>query len=244
MKNDLKYDIVYDLVSEGQLPVSEVSFYTSPAIKKIVADTPLVTKKEFTESIQKGDIVVAFSAKKQFMKTKLAKIMAKIIATAQGSPYSSAKYAIDDNFVAGYGIQVIDHPEDNKITKMNKRQFVTARGEMILIKIPELTDAQKDKAANFIIKRIGMPYQGLDLLKTSWNRLMGRKFFSFLKDKPVEPETVKLLQEPLFCSNMITLALLSAGFKKRFNNKHPWDTWPRDFILADFTKTICRIEPK
>lgn len=244
MKSDLKYDIIYDLMLEDQIHINEVSFYTSPAIKKIIADTPVVTKKEFTDSIQKGDIIVAFSAKKQIIKTKLAKIMAKIIATAQGSPYSSAKFAIDDTYVAGYGIQIIDSPKENKITKMHKRQFVTDRGEMILIRIPELTDAEKDKAANFIIKRIGIPYQGLDLLKTSWNRLIGRRVFSFLKDKPVEPEAVKLIQEPLFCSNMITLSLISAGFKKRFNNKHPWDTWPRDFILEDFTKKICRIEPE
>jgi len=239
---NFKDSLIQDLILEGHIPVCEVSFYVSPGVKKIVMDTPIVTKKEFRETIQKGDIIVAFSAKKQFMKTKIAKIMAKIIATAQGSPYSSAKFAIDDNVVAGYGIQIIERPEDNKITKMNKQQFITDRSEMILIRIPDLTEEQKDKAAEFIRSRVGKPYKGLDLLKTSWNRLVNRKFFTFLKDKPITPEAVNLIQEPLFCSNMITLALIAGGYKERFNKKHPWDTWPRDFILADNTTKICRVE--
>jgi hypothetical protein len=242
--SDLKYDLIYDLVCEEKLPISEVSFYTSPIVKKILADVPVVTKVEFVNNIQHGDIIVAFSAKKQFMKTKMAKFMAKVIASAQGSPYSSAKFALDDNSVVGYGIQVIDNPEENKITKMNKRDFVTARGEMILIRIPDLTDKQKDKASEFIRKRIGLPYKGIDLLKTSWNRLVGRKVFTFLKNKPLDPQSINLLQEPLFCSNMITLALVAGGYKKRFNKKNPWDTWPRDFIISNKTSKICRIGPK
>lgn len=243
MLGDLKYDLIYDLVLEGEIPLSEVSFYTSPKIKQIIANTPLVTKQEFINNIQQGDIVVAFSAKKQFMKTKQAKFMAKLIASIQGSPYSSAKFAIDDNSVAGYGIQIISSPEENKITKMNKRDFVTARSEMMLIRIPQLSDAQKNKASEFIKKRIGMPYKGIDLLKTSWNRLLHRKMFTFLKNKPGDPQSINLLQEPLFCSNMITLALISGGYKQRFNNSHPWDTWPKDFIIEKTTSKICRIAP-
>ena len=240
---NIRDEILQDLILEGVIPISEASFFISPTVKKILNETPKVTKKAFVAQIQKGDIIVAFSAKKQFMKTKMAKLMAKLIATAQGSPYSSAKFAIDDNVVAGYGIQVIDSPEENEITKMNKMKFVTARSEMMLIRIPDLTDEQKTKASSFIKKRVGTKYKGSDLLKTSWNRLVNRKIFSFLKNKPVQPEAINLIQEPLFCSNLITLALISAGYKRRFNGKHPWDTWPRDFIISDFTSKICRIEP-
>jgi hypothetical protein len=89
---------------------------------------------------------------------------------------------------------------------------------------------------------LGTPYKSDDLLKTAWNRLVNRKFFSFLKNKPVTPATVKLVQEPLFCSNMISLAYISAGFKKKFNNRNPWDVWPRDFLTAPITETICKID--
>lgn len=240
--DDLRYEIIYDMILEGTLPVSEMSFYITPYVKKTVKETPLVKKVEFIENIQQGDIIVAFSAKKQIMQSKAAKAMGKLLATVQGSPYSSAKFAIDDNTVAGYGIRILDNAGENKITKLNKRQFVTDRSEMILLRIPELTAEQKAKAAAFVKQRIGTPYNSVDLFKTGWNRLTGRKVFSFLKDKPVTKTTVALIQEPLFCSNMISLALVYAGFRKKFNNKNPWDVWPRDFITAKFTTPVCRVE--
>lgn len=242
MYDDTEFDVLCDLVAEGYAPVSEITFFTSPAVKRAMKDVPKVTKKEFVAAMQPCDIVVAFSAKKQFIKTKNAKFVAKMMATAQGSPYTSSKLVIDNNNVAGYGIQIIEKPEENKITVMPKNKFVSARPEMMLIRIPELTQAQKNKTISFVKRRIGLSYQGSDLFKTAWNRLVGRKLLPFLKDKPLNPEEVNAIQEPLFCSNMITLALISAGFKKKFNNKNPWDTWPRDFILADFTEKLYRID--
>lgn len=238
----MRFDIMYDLAMEGTIPLSEMAFFISPGVKKKMQDTPVVTKTEFIDNIQQADIVVAFSAKKQFMQTKAAKYMARLLSTTQGSPYSSAKFAIDDNTMAGYGIKVIKSSSENKISRMNKRDFTTARGEMMLIRIPSLSDEQKKKASDFIIKRMGTSYDGNQLFKTAWNRFTNRKLFTFLKDKPVTPAAAKLIQEPLFCSNMISLALVSAGFKKKFNNKNPWDVWPRDFIVADFTTPICRVD--
>ncbi len=77
--------------------------------------------------MQPGDIVVAFSAKKQLIKTKNAKFAAKLMATVQGSPYTSSKLVVDKNHVAGYGIQIVEKPEENKITLMHKKKFVSAR---------------------------------------------------------------------------------------------------------------------
>jgi len=239
---DLKFEILYDLVKTGYIPVSEISFYTSPSVKKIIKQTPLVTKNEFVNKMIPGDIVVAFSAKKQFIKTKHAKFMAKLMATAQGTPYTSSKMVIDKNHVAGYGIQIIDKPEENKITVKSLKQFVSARPEMMLLRIPELTDAHIKKSISFIRKRIGLSYNSSALFKTAWNRLVGRKLIPLMKDKPLKPDEVNAIQEPLFCSNLITLALISAGFTKRFNNKNTWDTWPRDFIISDLTRKICRVD--
>lgn len=239
---DNEFEILHDLVVDGFAPVSEITFFTSPAVKRVVKDVPMVTKKQFRAAMEPADIVLAFSAKKQFIKTKNAKFVAKLMATIQGSPYTSSKFVVDKNNVAGYGIQIIDKPEENRITVMPKNKFVSARPEMMLIRIPELTDAQKRKAISFVLARVGLDYSGSDLFKTAWNRLVNRKLRPFLKNKPLNPEDVSMIQEPLFCSNMITLALNSAGFTKKFNGKNHWDTWPRDFILADFTDKICRVD--
>ena len=239
---DPEFDILYDLVMEGAAPVSEITFFTSPSVKRVVKDVPMVTKKEFMNKFEPADIVLAFSAKKQLLKVPNAKFVAKLMATAQGSPYTSSKFVVDRNNVAGYGIQIIDKPEDNRITVMPKNKFVAARPEMMLVRIPELTPAQKRKAISFVLARVGLAYSGSDLFKTAWNRLVKRKLRPFLTNKPLNPEDISMLQEPLFCSNMITLALRSAGFTKKFNKKEHWDTWPRDFILADFTEKVCRVD--
>jgi hypothetical protein len=223
--------------------IDEAGFYISPDIRRIMDKTPVVTKKIFIDSIKHGDIVLTYSAKKQFTRGRRTEINAKILSTFQGSPYTSSKYAIDDNHVAGYGVKSVKRPEDNVINKINKVIFVSRREEIILVRIPDLTDEQKTAASNFINKRLGTSYNGSDLLKTMWNRLLNRKMFAFLKDKPLTPEEINLIQEPLFCSNLISLALVSAGYTKSFNNKNPWDVWPRDFIVSDNTISICRIEP-
>ena len=118
---DIEFDILCDLVAEGYAPVSEITFFTSPAVKRVIKEVPLITKKEFTNAMEPGDIVVAFSAKKQFVRTKHAKFMAKLMATAQGTPYTSSKLVVDKGHVAGYGIQIIDKPEklDEIFNKFN-----------------------------------------------------------------------------------------------------------------------------
>ena len=112
----------------------------------------------------------------------------------------------------------------------------------MLLRIKDITEAQKKAAISFVRKRIGLAYSASDLFKTAWNRLVRRKLLPFLKDKPLNPEEVNIIQEPLFCSNMITLALISGGYKKKFNNKNAWDTWPRDFLLSDLTEKLSRID--
>lgn len=239
---DIEYEILIDLVAEGYLPVSEVSFFISPGVKKIIKDVPTVTHRDFETNMKPGDIVVAFSSKKQFIKTKHAKFAAKLMATAQGSPYTSSKMVIDNNRVAGYGIKVVDKPEDNKITIMPFKQFLSGRQELMLLRIKDITPDQINKAIAFIKKRVGLSYADSDLLKTAWNRFVNRKIFPFLKNRSLEPAEVSLIQEPLFCSNMISLALVSAGYKGKFNGKNPWDVWPRDFILSDLTEKIVRVD--
>ena len=125
---------------------------------------------------------------------------------------------------------------------MPLKKFVSARPDMMLIRIPELTDSQIKKATSFVRRRVGLSYSASDLFKTAWNRLVSRKLLPFLKDKPMNPDEVNMIQEPLFCINMITLALISAGFTKKFNGKNAWDTWPRDFIVSDLTDKLYRID--
>ena len=63
---DLQYEILTELYLEGIIPLSELTYFTTPKVKKIIKSTTKVTKKEFITRTKPGDIIVAFSNKKQF----------------------------------------------------------------------------------------------------------------------------------------------------------------------------------
>jgi len=245
MHENIKEEMMIELLKEELISISELTFFTSPAVKKIINDVPVVHKQEFIDNMRKGDIIVAFTAKKQILRVNKKSLLfiSKIMASFQGSPYTSSKLVIDDKHVAGYGIKIIDKPEENKIYKLTYDEFVNDREEMMLIRLKDASKNQIDKACNFVRERVGLDYQSSDLLKTMWNRFTGRKLFPFLKDKTLQPEEISMIQEPLFCSNMISLAYRAAGYNNLFNNKNPWDVWPRDFIVDDRTEKIVRVDP-
>ena len=44
---DPEFDILCDLVADGCAPISEITFFTSPSVKRVIKAVPMVTKKEF-----------------------------------------------------------------------------------------------------------------------------------------------------------------------------------------------------
>ena len=50
---------------------------------------------------------------------------------------------------------------------------------------------------------------------------------------------LKNYNEPLICSTVIYLALKSVGSKMMLAYD-PFEVWPRDFLLSDQTKKICK----
>jgi hypothetical protein len=226
---------------EEQL-MKEMSYYTAPDVQQILDNTPSVTKKEMVAQAQPGDVMVAFTATKTIRDSWGAKLFAKLMATFQGSPYTSSKMVMADGSVAGYGVTIRKEYAGNVIDKVPIAEAVRARGEICLIRVADASPAQRKKAVQFVKSKMGLGYSDLDLYKSIWNRLTKRKFLPFFKDKTLNKEQLQSIQEPLFCSTLITVAYHVAGYRKRFNNMHPYDVWPKDFILADNTEKLCRIE--
>lgn len=226
-------------IADNKNNIIHDSFYISPRIKKIVSETPIVSKDEFASNIRKGDIITVYSAKK---KSSVSNFTMKMIATLQGSPYSSSKFAICDNVISGYGLKNDEYTESDIISKRDKYEFICERDHMLLIRLSNVELKYLNKAIEFIEDRQGLPYSHCDLFKTGWNRLVERRAFTFLKDKPLKPREVKEISDYMFCSNLIALAFLAGGYLKSFNNQNPWDVWPRDFIIDPSTKKICRVD--
>lgn len=242
MEEYLKYlkEIIED--PKEEILVNEMSFFVSPSVKQVLSKVPSVTKKEMLSKSRPGDIMVSFTANKYIKNNFGKKQYGKILAAFQGSPYTSSKVVIDNNFAAGYGITTnMKVPSDNKVEKVPLSKAIRDRSEICLIRL-NTSDVIKRKAMSWIKSKLGLAYAESDLLKTTWDRFTNRKFLPFFKNMDMDIEQLKVLQTPLFCSTIISIGYYVAGYRQKFNGQHPYDVWPRDFILDENTEKICKID--
>jgi len=234
---NLQEQILLELILESDLPVSEAAMFASPKIRKVLKETPLVTKKEFLDQIQPCDILVTFTPKKT-LQSSFVQIKARFMSMFQGSPYTSSKLALNNKIIAGYDV---DPTVGNYLQTYSLHNFINRWiQEAMLIRVPNTTDSQKAKIKSYFQKRMGLDYNTDQVMKSVWKRFY-RKILPFFKDRTPDPKLLAQIREPLFCSNIIAVAYKAAGYKRPFG-KNIYDIWPRDFITAPFTEKICRIE--
>jgi len=243
--NQLLKDIYYETISENPnlVNLDEMSYLVSSRAKDVLKNVPKVTKKEFISRVEKGDIILAFSPKKNIKKYMVAKIIAKLMASIQSSPYTSSKFVYDKEDAIGYGITVEGDAatEPNKVRVYPIKNVLKERQELCLVRVNASKD-QKSKSALYMKSKLGLGYSNSDLYKSVWNRFFDRKILPFFKDEPIDPKEIKNMQRLLFCSSIIALGYIVGGYKLGFNNKHPYDTWPIDFLVDENTEKICRVE--
>ncbi len=223
--------------------LDEMSYFVSSRAKNILKSIPKVTKKEFYSRIEKGDIILAFSPKKIMKKYFTAIVFAKLMATIQSSPYTTSKFIYDKDNAIGYGITAEGDAatEPNQVRIYPNKNILKERQELSLIRV-NATKQQKHKAAVYIKNKVGLGYNNSDLYKSIWNRFFDRKLLPFFKDEPLNPKAIIELQNKGLCISIIALAYTVGGYKHNFNNKHPYDVWPKDFLVDENTEKICRVE--
>lgn len=237
---DLREEILLDLILESEIPVSEMAAFVTPGIKKYLRSTPKVTKKEFLNTVKPGDIMVTFTPKRKIQKSGFTKFKAKMMTLFQASPYTSSKFVYDRKTIAGYDADPTAGV--NYLQKGSLSNFVNRWIQEAMLLRPIGTTPEQIRAAQqYFKRRIGLPYNHDQVMKSAWKRFY-KKLLPFLrKDYSPPPKKLGEMVEPLFCSNIIAVAYKSAGYQKRFG-KVILDTWPRDFILSPNTEKICRIE--
>lgn len=223
------------------MKINEMSYFVSPKIKSILNEIPIVEKDEFQENVEIGDIILAFSPK-EVLNQRTVRIITKTMATFQKSPYTTSKLALDNKTAIGYGIKLRDPNEADIVRKYPIKNLLEDREELCLLRVKEVNEKTKIKAAKFLVSKIGLNYNGSDLFKSIWEGFTRGKLFSFFKDEPLDSKELKNIQRPLFCSSIIALAYWFAGFKHRFNDRNPFTAWPKDFLLDEKTEKICRVE--
>lgn len=237
---DLREEILLDLILESDIPVSEMSSLITPGVKKHLTNTPKVTKKEFLQAVEPGDIMVTFTPKRKIQKSGFTQFKAKMMTLFQASPYTSSKLVYDKKTIAGYDADPTQGR--NFLQKGNLENFINRWiQEAMLLRPIGRTPEQVRAVQSYFDKRVGLPYNKDQVMKSAWKRFY-KKVLPFLRtDDSPPPKKLQEIVEPLFCSNIIAVAYKSAGYRKRFG-KVILDTWPRDFIISPYTEKICRIE--
>jgi len=237
---DITEELLLELILEGELPVSEMSAFITPGIKKHLRNTPVVTKKDFLEATEPGDIMVTFTPKRKISKSAFTKLKASMMTLFQASPYTSSKLVYDKRTIAGYDADPTAGV--NYLQKGILKNFVNRWiQEAMLLRPVGRTPEQVRSVQQYFKKRIGLPYNSEQVMKSAWNRFY-KKLLPFLrKDSKITKKELGQAVEPLFCSNIIAVSYRAAGYRKPFG-KVIFDTWPRDFILSKNTEKICRIE--
>ena len=237
---DLREEILLDLVLETDLPVSEMAVFVTPGVKRHLIATPKVSKKEFLEATEPGDIMVTFTPKRAIKKSLYTSFKAKMMTLFQASPYTSSKLVYDKRIVAGYDADPTAGM--NYLQKGSLENFVNRWiQEAMLVRPIDRTSEQVKAVQSYFDRRIGLPYNNDQVLLSAWKRFY-KKVLPFLrKDDSPPPKELGKIVEPLFCSNIIAIAYRASGYKKPLS-KVLLDTWPRDFIISPNTQKICRIE--
>jgi len=176
----------------------------------IINEAPKVSKRQFFQLTEPGDIVLA-SPPKRFLKMKKFPFFTKLIMVGQGLKTSSSKMIVNEDRIAGYG--VVHTTRNMAIRKLSS--WLPDRESAILIRMPsDVTDAQKAKAVDFIMKYNHAEYDKSQIFQSGWKRVLTRFKSSFLlfAKKSKEPMTnaVDYVKDTYICSNIISIAYYKA----------------------------------
>lgn len=209
----------------------------SPTIRYVLKHIPKVSEREFLENIKKGDVITAQLNKENFTSTARF-LTSRTMGLAQGGVFTTIKMATGDNTVIGYGTEVGTKLDKNR-TRLRERpikRWIKHYDNAVLIRIPELTDEQKETAVKYMRSKKGLKYDTKQLTSSAFKRINLRS----LEDNPHQDPNLED-PGPQFCSTIIAYAFKKSGINLHFINDID-NIWPRDFLLSPHTIKICQLK--
>ncbi len=130
----------------------------------------------------------------------------------QHSVFSSCKCVLDDDYVAGYGVDVLTCD----LRKVNKRWFIHNCGGILVLRHKQMTSAAALKIKQYIEARyrLNIPYSPKAIMRALYLRHYNINEHD--TDKLSKKELDKYT-EPMFCSSIMAYALKSAGLELKFD---------------------------
>ena len=212
------------------------SFQGTPAIRARLLETPVVSKKKFLTLANPCDILVTQTPGYN-LKTSSARVISNVLRFAQGSPYTSSKLLLPNGDLIGYGV---DYDQDPKyLSRMSFMDYMVRCSNACIVRVPDLTNDQKQKIYKFMLSRTKVPYNKIGLFKTAWNKIIPDFIRAdFKMDNPEDRRIIRGYRKALFCSTIISLAFLYVGIRLF---KKPLEAWPRNFILTPKAILVARV---
>ena len=214
--------------------INEV-FQGTPAIRARLRNTPIVSKRKFIQMAEPCDIFVTKTPGYN-LKTSSSRVISKMLSFAQGSPYTSSKLLLPDGNLIGYGVDYDQDP--TYLSKMKLKDYMIRCDFACMVRVPNITEEQKQKVYKYLLDRQTVPYNKIGLLKTAWNKIMPDFVrLDFKIEEPEDRRVVRGYKKALFCSTIISMAFLYIGivlFEK------PLEAWPRNFILTPKAILVSR----
>ncbi len=199
----------------------------------LIAATPLVSKKDFYLHTQPCDIILTTTPRKS-QDHWLRRLWVKVSGLAQACHYCSAKIYLDHNLVAGYGLRL--HWERSRYRGVDYQRLVSLLDEALLLRVPGLTDGQRQRISRFVQENFGAPFNQRWVIRSFLQRRFGKK----LNPKGLSP-VASLGRNgilPLSCSTIIAFPFFQEGIAFA---ESPTLIWPIDFLLSPLTQKVCRL---
>lgn len=214
----------------------------APDIRRVIDNTPTISINEIIQTAEPCDMISTY-LRKDFFKDKPrgAYVGGRTLGLAQGGLFISSKFVFDgkgnNKRLIGYSANLGEDSGQGGIPKVEigtMKHYLNASGGMILMRIRNLTPEQKVRILKYMKARVGLDYNSSALLTSAWNRFKGR--FRLGKMEMSKKEAMEY-KEPLICSTIMQLALISSGSKVKFSD-NPLNVWPRDFIVSPYVQKI------
>lgn len=226
----------------------------SPSIIRVTETTPTVDEADFISKAQLGDIVVSYT-RREVHPNIVTYFGTRAMGLFQGGLFTSIKVISSNNNIIGYGVKF----GESSLNEVSLSDWIKYQAGALLLRVPSLSEKQKQQMVQFMKDRDGLSYNFKQLVTSGFHRIKDTVLNHAATEKSIisgqridiqnkqdlssyvkeVKSYLKNYNEPLICSTVIYLALKSVGSKMMLAYD-PFEVWPRDFLLSDQTKKICK----
>jgi len=233
----------YTIEYEQFLNESVSNLFENIFSNKKYADIKKVAFHEYLETAKMGDLQTCYLKKSSYPDT-MRWISSRITGLAQGQFFNTLKMIDDNKTLIGYAANVTKKSFDLPIIleEYPIKKYLLKAQSAILLRPKDISEMQKQKALDYLRKRLNEKYDYAGLIKSAFSRIFesAKKLVNNEKKEATDitNKFIKKFKAPMFCSNIIAMAYKYAKYDIGIS-KDIFIIWPCDFLDSDKFEKIC-----